>query len=211
MKQVAGRNLLKAQTSSSETSGWLSTDYMVLYPRRQNYSQPPQWEPQTQHLIILFMYSCFVVEGTDFKSWPGYRLFWLWFLVTFLSTSRPLPFSSSLFSIHYSFIPLQSWNSSVSVVNGFGLEEWGIRIRFPAGWDIFHFSIAFRPALRPIQLSNGDGDSFSRSKAWSRYAWSCISSPSYVFMEWCFIKHGDNFTFAINSLQISAIQYAKAQ
>jgi hypothetical protein len=26
--------------------GWLSTDYTALYPRRQNSSQPPLWEPQ---------------------------------------------------------------------------------------------------------------------------------------------------------------------
>jgi hypothetical protein len=49
---------------------------------------------------------------------------------------RPLSLSS-LFSIHYPLIPLESRNSSVSVVNGFGLDEWGIKVRFPAVWGTF--------------------------------------------------------------------------
>jgi hypothetical protein len=29
----------------------------------------------------------------------------------------------------------------------------------------------------------------------SRNAWSYISTPQYVFMAWCLVKHRDNFTF----------------
>jgi hypothetical protein len=32
-------------------TGWLSTDYTAVYPRRQNSSQPPRWEPQILYKI----------------------------------------------------------------------------------------------------------------------------------------------------------------
>jgi hypothetical protein len=43
-------------------------------------------------------------------------------------------------------------------------------------------------------------DSFSRGKAEAVsiakiYAWSCASTPTYVFMALCLTKHRDNFTF----------------
>jgi len=54
----------------------------------------------------------------------------------------------------------------------------------------------------------GGGDTFSRvnrpdreadhsplSSAGIKNAWSYTSTPSYVFMAWCSIKHSDKFTF----------------
>jgi hypothetical protein len=34
--------------------GWLSTDYIALYPRRQDSSWPPLWEPQILHMFLFF-------------------------------------------------------------------------------------------------------------------------------------------------------------
>jgi hypothetical protein len=35
---------------------WLSPDYIALYPRRQNSSQPPLWEPQIQNIYNTDLY-----------------------------------------------------------------------------------------------------------------------------------------------------------
>jgi hypothetical protein len=78
------------------------------------------------------------------------------------------------------------------------------------GLGIFLFTTASRTALGttkpPIQwvpgaLSLGvkrpgrEADHSPPSSAEVKNAWSCISTPQYVFMAWCLVKHRDNFTF----------------
>jgi hypothetical protein len=41
----------------------------------------------------------------------------------------------------------------------------------------------------------GKADHSSPSSAEVKNAWSCTSTPPYVFMAWCLVKHRDNFTF----------------
>jgi len=31
----------------------------------------------------------------------------------------------------------------------------------------------------------------------AKNAWRCTSTPKYVFMAWCLVKHRDNFTFTL--------------
>jgi hypothetical protein len=74
---------------------------------------------------------------------------------------------------------------------------------------IFLFTTASRTALGPTQpplqwvpgaLSLGvkrperEGDHSPPSSAEVKNSWSYTSTPQYVFMEWCLVKHMDNFT-----------------
>jgi hypothetical protein len=45
----------------------------------------------------------------------------------------------------------KSRDSSVGIALGYGLDDWGSRVRFPAEAEIFLFTIASRTALGPIQ------------------------------------------------------------
>jgi hypothetical protein len=75
---------------------------------------------------------------------------------------------------------------------------------------IFLFTTASRTALGPTRppiqwvrrvLSLGvkrqgrEGDHSPPSSTEVKNAWSYTSTPPYVFMAWCFVKHRDNFTF----------------
>jgi hypothetical protein len=40
-----------------------------------------------------------------------------------------------------------------------------------------------------------EADHSSPSSADVKNAWSYTFTPQYVFMAWCLVKHGDNFTF----------------
>jgi hypothetical protein len=44
-----------------------------------------------------------------------------------------------------------SRGSSVGIALGYGLDDWGSRVRFPAGLGIFLFTTASTTALRPTQ------------------------------------------------------------
>jgi hypothetical protein len=85
-------------------------------------------------------------------------------------------------------------------------------VRFPAGaiMGFFHFStaskLALRPTRPPIQWIPGSlSPSFKRpgreadlslpSSAEVKNAWSYTTTPPYVFMACCLIKHRDNFIF----------------
>jgi hypothetical protein len=78
------------------------------------------------------------------------------------------------------------------------------------GLEIFLFITASRTALGPTQppiqwvpgaLSLGvkrpgrEADHSPPSSAEVKNAWSYTSTPKYVFMAWCLVKHRDNFTF----------------
>jgi hypothetical protein len=97
----------------------------------------------------------------------------------------------------------ESCDSSVSIALGYRLDDWGSRVRFPAGLGIFLSTIASRMALRPTQphiqwvpgaLSLGvkwlrcEADhsppSSTEIKEWVELY---IHSPN-VFMAWCLVK-----------------------
>jgi hypothetical protein len=102
-------------------------------------------------------------------------------------------------------------DSSVGIALGYGLDDRGSRVRFPAGgWEFFFFTTASRTVLGPNQspiqwvpgsLSLGvkrpgrEADHSLPSSADVKNAWSYTSTPQYVFMAWCSVKHRDNFTF----------------
>jgi hypothetical protein len=89
--------------------------------------------------------------------------------------------------------------SSVCAALGYGLEDRGSRVRFPAGAGNFFFTNESRTALGPTQppikwvpgaLSLGlkrqgrEADHSPPSSAEVKNAWSYISTLQYVFMAW---------------------------
>jgi hypothetical protein len=76
------------------------------------------------------------------------------------------------------------------------LEDWGTVVRFPAGAQVFLFSTVSRPVLGPTRLikwtmgivsswpncSGHKPDPLPSPNVKVNNAWSCISTPSYVFM-----------------------------
>jgi len=92
---------------------------------------------------------------------------------------------------------------------GYGLDDRGSRVRFPAGLGIFFSAIVSRRVLGPIQpiewvpgvLSlvvkrpEPDADQSPPFSAAVKNTWSYTSTPPYVFVAWCLVKHRDNFTF----------------
>jgi hypothetical protein len=81
------------------------------------------------------------------------------------------------------------------------------------GLGIYLFTTVSRTALGPTQppikwvpgtLSLGvkrpghEADHSPPSSAEVKNAWSYTSTPQYVFMAWCLVKHRDNFTFTSN-------------
>jgi hypothetical protein len=55
------------------------------------------------------------------------------------------------FEIWSDYRPFKSRDSSVGIAVGYGLDDRGSRVRFPAGTGNFSFHTAFRPALGPTQ------------------------------------------------------------
>jgi hypothetical protein len=99
---------------------------------------------------------------------------------------------------YFNFIWAMSWM--------FGVLEFDSRRELGS----FLFIIASRPALGPTQppiqwvpgaLSLGvkrpgrEADHSPPSSAEVKNAWSYTSTPQYVFMAWCLVKHRDNFIF----------------
>jgi hypothetical protein len=90
------------------------------------------------------------------------------------------------------------------------MDDRGSTVRFPVGPGIFLFTtmsrLALWPAQPPIQwileaVSLGvnwlghEADHSPLSSAKVKKAWSYTSTPPYVFIAWCLVKHRDNFTF----------------
>jgi hypothetical protein len=46
-----------------------------------------------------------------------------------------------------------------------------------------------------VKLPGREADHSPLSSAEVKNEWSYTSTPQYVFMEWCLVKHRDNFTF----------------
>jgi hypothetical protein len=91
-----------------------------------------------------------------------------------------------------------------------GLDDRGSRVLFPAGGGNFSLHHRVQNGSGTHQASNPMGTSGSfpgvkaagreadhspQSSAEVKNAWSYTSTPLYVFMAWCLVKHKDNFTF----------------
>jgi len=57
----------------------------------------------------------------------------------------------------------------------------------------------------PLFVPRPDSHSFHLVPR-SKNAWSYTSTPQYVFMAWCLVKHRDNFTFTFTFLPLTWIQ-----
>jgi hypothetical protein len=103
-----------------------------------------------------------------------------------------------------------SRDSSVGIALGYGLDDRGSKVRFPAGAGNFslHHHVQNGSGAHPDSYSMGtrgfslgvkrpgrEADHSPPSSAEVKYAWSYTSTPQYVFMAWCLVKQRDNFTF----------------
>jgi hypothetical protein len=118
------------------------------------------------------------------------------------------PWSSCYSSFCMFMISFKSRDSSVGIALGYGLDDRGSMVWFPTGAGNFslHHRVQNGSGAHQASYPMGTGGSFPGSKAagaWSwplpsiaevKNAWSYTSTPQYVFMEWCLVKHRDNFT-----------------
>jgi hypothetical protein len=51
-----------------------------------------------------------------------------------------------------------------------------------------------------VKLPGREADNSPSSSAEVTNAWSYTSTPQYVFIAWCFVKHSDNFTFTFYTI-----------
>jgi hypothetical protein len=95
----------------------------------------------------------------------------------------------------------KSMNSSVGIALGYGLKDRGSRVRFPAGAGNFslHHRVQIVSEAHPASYPMGTRGSFpfplTPSSAEVKECVKYTSTPQYVFMAWCLVKHKENFTF----------------
>jgi hypothetical protein len=98
----------------------------------------------------------------------------------------------------------QSRDSSVSIALGYGMDDRGSRVRFPARAGNFslHHRVQNGSGAHPASYPMGTGGSFLGDKAagawswpltsiWCRSQWMSGAIPpllQYAFMEWCSVK-----------------------
>jgi hypothetical protein len=102
-----------------------------------------------------------------------------------------------------------SRDSSVSIVLGYRLGDWGSGVRFPVGAGnlSLHHCVQNCSGAHRASCPMGTRGSFPGVKRPGREAdqslhlvlrskneWSYTSTPQYTFMAWCLVKHRD-FTF----------------
>jgi hypothetical protein len=65
--------------------------------------------------------------------------------------------------------------------------------------DNFNFTFYLLPGAPSLGVKRPwrEADHSPPSNAEVKNAWSYTSTPQYVFMAWCLVKHGDNFTFTL--------------
>jgi hypothetical protein len=105
---------------------------------------------------------------------------------------------------------MKSRDSSVGIALGYGLDDRGSRVRFPAGAGNFslHHRVQNGSGAHPASYTMGTAalspevkrperevDHSPPSSAVVNNAWSYTSTPQYVFMAWCLDKPRDNFIF----------------
>jgi Na+-transporting methylmalonyl-CoA/oxaloacetate decarboxylase gamma subunit len=99
---------------------------------------------------------------------------------------------------------MKSHDSSVGIALGYGLDDRGSRVRFPAGVGNFslHHRVQNGSGARPASYPMGTRGSFSGGKAAGAWSWpltsiSCRGQrmsgavpplPQYAFMAWCSVK-----------------------
>jgi hypothetical protein len=105
-----------------------------------------------------------------------------------------------------------SHDSSVGIALGYGLDDWGSRVRLPAGAGNFslhqHDSEAHPASCSTdtgslsvgIKRPGREAYHSSPSSAEVNNTWRYTSTPQYVFMAWCLVKHRDKFIFTFTSL-----------
>jgi hypothetical protein len=94
-------------------------------------------------------------------------------------------------------------------VLGYGLDDQGSRVRFPAGAENFSlrrvrngsgahpvsYPMCTRCFFPGVKRREREADHSPPSSNEVKNAWSHTSTPPYVFMAWCSVKHRDDFTF----------------
>jgi hypothetical protein len=136
------------------------------------------------------------------------------YLFPFLHLSVP-----SLHSF-FCFI-LSTLDSSVGIELGYGLDDRGSRVRFPmgAGNSSLHHRVQNGSGTHPASIQwvpgalylgvkrlGREADHLLASCTEVKNALSYTSTPQYVFMAWCLVKHRDNFPLLLpfsSSLYIS--------
>jgi hypothetical protein len=111
-----------------------------------------------------------------------------------------------------------SHDSSVGIALGYGLDDRGFRVRFPAGAGSFslHHRVQNGSGAHPASYQMGTGDSFPRDKAAGAWSWPLTSSaevkewmelylhsPNTPSWRGAQLKHRDNFTFLPSWLDIN--------
>jgi hypothetical protein len=97
------------------------------------------------------------------------------------------------------------------------------RCSIPGGDREFYlFATASRPALGPthspiqwipaalfreVKRPGRETDHCPPSGAEVENVWSYTSVPQYVFMAWCLVKHGDNFTFYLYFAEVTTVSH----
>jgi hypothetical protein len=78
---------------------------------------------------------------------------WIYSCFSFVMNLSPVSYCpSQIRKIFKLLIACKSRDSSVGIALGYGPDDRGSRVRFPAGLRIFLFTTASRTALRPTQL-----------------------------------------------------------
>jgi hypothetical protein len=138
----------------------------------------------------------------------------VWYhLVVFSHFWRPL-YAILLFFFSVAAMYCNPRDSSVGIALGYGLDDRGSRVRFPAGLGIFLFTTASRTALGPTQppiqwipgaLSlgvkwpGGEADHSPPSSAEvTQWMELYLHSPNTPTWRCARLKHRDNFTFTLS-------------
>jgi hypothetical protein len=106
--------------------------------------------------------------------------------------------------------------------SGYGLDDRGSRVRFPAGAGNFshHHRVQTGSGTHSASYPMGTRGSFPGGKVaaawswplfsiywWDHNAWSYNSPPQYVLIAWCSVnkKHRDNFKFTFTFCTVSIL------
>jgi hypothetical protein len=113
----------------------------------------------------------------------------------------------------YVYLQCKSRDSSVCIALGYGLDDQGSRVRIPAGAGNFslHHRVQNGSGAHPVSYPMGtrgfslgvkrqghESDHSPPSSAEVKNVCNYTSTPQYVFIAWCLVKHRDNFTFYLS-------------
>jgi hypothetical protein len=104
---------------------------------------------------------------------------------------------------------LKSHDSSVGMTLGYGLDDRGSRVRFPAGAGSFSLhrvqnGSEAHPGSYPmvpgtlymeVKRPGREDDHSPPSSAEVKNTWSYTSTPQYIFMVWCLLSTGTNLPY----------------